>query len=195
MDCLPLRNTSIQPRFFLCSSPPHYMPVPSHDLDFQHHMSWFFLMFSELRWDVVVRFVEGLSTQQTKDNTDLQKTTQKKPMDMDRLNFVILKQQRMSYSFTDICLLLVPLYPVSISPLILTFSEITVVFSVRFPAFIYFHLYLLSELRWDVVVRFVEGLSTQQTKDNTDLQKTTQKKPGLNWLQSDIIIFIIYCLN
>jgi hypothetical protein len=53
------------------------MPVPSHDLDFQHHMSWSFLMFSELRWDVVVRFVEGLSTQQTKDNTDLQNTTQK----------------------------------------------------------------------------------------------------------------------
>ena len=26
-----------------------------------------------------------------------------------------------------------------------------------------------------MVVRFVEGLSTQQTKDNTDLQNTTQK--------------------
>jgi hypothetical protein len=34
-----------------------FVPVPSQDLDLQCHMSSFF-MFSELRWEVIVHFVD-----------------------------------------------------------------------------------------------------------------------------------------
>jgi hypothetical protein len=33
-----------------------FVSVPSQDLDFKHHMSWYFIVFNELRLEVVVRF-------------------------------------------------------------------------------------------------------------------------------------------
>ena len=37
---------------------PHFVRVPSQDLDFQRRMAWSFLfVFSELRWEVIVCFV------------------------------------------------------------------------------------------------------------------------------------------
>ena len=32
------------------------VPVPSQDLGFQCHMSWYFFVFNELRWEVIVRY-------------------------------------------------------------------------------------------------------------------------------------------
>ena len=34
------------------------VPVPDQDLDVQRHRSWSFFVFSELRWEVLVRFVD-----------------------------------------------------------------------------------------------------------------------------------------
>jgi len=34
------------------------VPVPSQDMDFQQHMSWSFVLFIELRRDVIVRFLD-----------------------------------------------------------------------------------------------------------------------------------------
>jgi hypothetical protein len=39
-------------------NPARFARVQSQDLDFQHHMSWSFLMFNEFRGEVIVRFVD-----------------------------------------------------------------------------------------------------------------------------------------
>jgi hypothetical protein len=41
-----------------CSILPQFVPVPSQGLDFQHHMSQIFLMFNDLRREVIIHSVD-----------------------------------------------------------------------------------------------------------------------------------------
>ena len=36
---------------------PHFVPVQNQDLDFPGHIAWSFYMYNDLRWEVIVRFV------------------------------------------------------------------------------------------------------------------------------------------
>jgi hypothetical protein len=35
-----------------------FVSVPSQDMDFQRHMVWHFFAFNDLRWKIIVRFVD-----------------------------------------------------------------------------------------------------------------------------------------
>ena len=56
---LPLEIQSSRGEFPLTSfTLPHFCVFPKLGLDFQRHMPWSFFVFRELRWEVIVRFVD-----------------------------------------------------------------------------------------------------------------------------------------